>query len=268
MSEEAEEHNLEEIYRLNQRGGRTLSVTDLMEAGTLDPDTASLCWIAVEQGESFLAGAVPGGAGKTTLMGSLLAFLPPGEEIVTTATPEITERAAAGKYRAPICLLAHEIGSGPWHAYIWGDDAQRFFRAARRDGYRCVSCLHADNPPQVRDTAESCDVSEEDLQQIGMQIFMWLGGSRMSPTRRVSSLHLRLDGELQKVVDYDTAADEHNMVMDGPELWQALADRYGMQAEALEESWDRRRRWLRELQREGVCDFARVRGAILECEVT
>lgn len=268
MTEEAEDHNLEEIYRLNQRGGRTLSVTDLMDAGTIDPDTAALCWITVEQGESFLAGAVPGGAGKTTLMGSLLAFLPTGEEIVTTATPEITERAVSGKYRPPICLLAHEIGSGPWHAYIWGDDARRFFQAAHEDGYRCVSCLHADNPPQVRDTLESCDVPDEDLRQIGMQIFMWLGGSRMSPTRRVNSMHLRLDGELRKIMDYDSTDDEHSLVLDGPELWQALADRYDAQAEALEESWDRRRRWLHELQREGVRDFARVRGAIRECKVT
>jgi len=120
----------------------------------------------------------------------------------------------------------------------------------------------------VRETAESCEVPQEDMQQVGMQIFMWLGGSRMSPTRRVNSLHLRLDGELEKVVDYDTNADEHNIVLGGKELWPALADRYCAQAEELEESWDRRRRWLAELQREGVRDFARVRHAILECEVT
>lgn len=264
MTEEAEEHNLQEIYRLNQRGGRTLSVTDLMDAGTLDPSTAALCWVCIEHGESFLAGAVPGGAGKTTLMGALLAFLPPGEEIVTTATAEITRRAASGDYRAPVCLLAHEIGSGPWHAYIWGEEAEQFFEAAGRDGYRCVSCLHADNPPQVRETVDKCDIPQEYLQDIGMQVFMWIGGNRMSPIRRVNSLHLRLDGELRKVTDYDHQADEHRQVLEGPELWKTLGDRYDREPGELRELRDHRRRWLRELQKEGIRDFDRVRGAVLE----
>ena len=54
--------NLAEISRLNQRGGRSPSIVELLEAATLSVEMAALCWVLVEGGDSFLTGAVPGGA--------------------------------------------------------------------------------------------------------------------------------------------------------------------------------------------------------------
>ena len=54
-----------------------LSVIDLIKAGTLN--IAQAAWLALRilDGDSFLIGARPGAAGKTTVMGALLGLLPP-----------------------------------------------------------------------------------------------------------------------------------------------------------------------------------------------
>lgn len=70
-----------EIYRCNQRGGRMLSVVDLIEAGILGEELAAYCLAAIGQGASFMVGAMPGGARKTTVMGALLTFVPPDVEL-------------------------------------------------------------------------------------------------------------------------------------------------------------------------------------------
>ncbi|MHC4252272.1 MAG: hypothetical protein ACYS9X_24405, partial [Planctomycetota bacterium] len=128
---EIEEQNLVEIERLNQRGGRTLSFVDLIEAGTVSSALAGELAACVEAGASILTAARRGGAGKSTLLADLLACLPPGERIVTTPDIEAVEAARASAPETPTCFLAHEIGSGPWYAYLWGPAAAGFFALAR-----------------------------------------------------------------------------------------------------------------------------------------
>ena len=168
---DVERSNLAQVEMLNQRGGRTLSIVDLVDAGTLSPDMAALCRLLVEGGESFLAGSVPGGAGKTTLMAAVLGFLPAGERIVTAADADTVSRAAGGAIATPFCLLAHEIGQGRWYGYIWGRVAQEFFSLGGA-GARRVSCLHADTPEQTDDILARCGVRHEDIERVGFQMFI------------------------------------------------------------------------------------------------
>ncbi|MEN6643844.1 MAG: hypothetical protein ABFE08_15520, partial [Armatimonadia bacterium] len=81
--DQLQSHNLREIEGLNQRGGRTLSFVDLIEAGTMTAELVAYCWTSIAHGASFLTAARPGGAGKSTVLANLLALLPPGEEITT-----------------------------------------------------------------------------------------------------------------------------------------------------------------------------------------
>ena len=76
-----------ELDRCNQRGGRMLSMIDLLEAETLGLDLAAWLMARVAGGASFLVGARPGGAGKTTVMCALLNLAPADRPIVA-ATPE------------------------------------------------------------------------------------------------------------------------------------------------------------------------------------
>jgi hypothetical protein len=91
-----ERHNHRQIEQLNQRGGRTLTIVDLIRDGTLSVPMAACALRAIEQGASLLTAARPGGAGKTTLMASILHLLPPGVRIVTVDGPEVLDALGAG----------------------------------------------------------------------------------------------------------------------------------------------------------------------------
>ena len=80
MTDSIELH-CQEIERCNQRGGRMLSAVDLLSANTVTPDLAACLLAAIRGGASFMVGAQPGGAGKTTVMGALLNFVPANVEL-------------------------------------------------------------------------------------------------------------------------------------------------------------------------------------------
>ncbi|MFI7482234.1 TadA family conjugal transfer-associated ATPase [Kocuria sp. M1R5S2] len=63
------------------RSPRSLSLPDLVAAGTVHPDTADLLGAAVRSGANFLVSGATG-AGKTTLLNALLSLAPVHERIV------------------------------------------------------------------------------------------------------------------------------------------------------------------------------------------
>jgi hypothetical protein len=148
---------LEVVNRSNQRGGRMLSVVDLIEADTLTPPQAGFLAARIEAGASVLVGASPGGAGKTAVMGALLTMLPPGESVHVTHTGggfgfgggaggTETWRTAGTGY----CLVAYEISPASYEAYIWGRDLRKFLERGLA-GARLFANLHADTLDEARD---------------------------------------------------------------------------------------------------------------------
>jgi len=258
-----EEHNLDQIEQLNQRGGRTLSIVDLILDGTLTAEMAALCWMALGNGSSLLTGAVPGGAGKTTLMAALMAFLPPRERIETVADREVLDRALAGRIPLPATLLAHEIGAGSWFGYIWGRDVADFLALPRR-GLRVVSCLHADDEPQTARSLRSLGVAEEDLRHVGLQLFMRIAPGRSSVRRRVSTVHCRLGDALETVCFWSPATDRFEMLLEREEVCHRLAGGTGAtQGNALRSEWEERERFISRLCGEGVRGYGDVRSRML-----
>jgi len=255
---DVDRHNLAEIERLNQRGGRTLSIIDLIDAGTISTEMAALCWLIVSEGAGFLTGAVPGGAGKTTLMAALLSFLPPGERIQGVADRRVIDDALSGATRPPATILAHEIGSGHWYGYIWGRDAVDFFGLWRL-GLRPVSCLHADDPEQTRRTLVGLGVSEEDLRHVPLQLFMRVGGGRARARRRVDSLHCVLDGRLRPVYRWRESGDIFARLLDREDVCEALAAQHGRSQGEFLSKWDSHQAFLEGLLGEGVRSFEAVR---------
>jgi hypothetical protein len=183
-----ERHNQRQIEQLNQRGGRMLSIVDLIQAGTISVEMAAYAIRAMHEGESLLTAARPGGAGKTTLMAALLNFLPPGVPIGTVDSSRVI-RAGLGQPAAePACYLAHEIGSGDWYGYIWGRDVADFFSLI--DGQRRIaSCLHADTLEEL--TGILCSpplaVAREALGRVGLILFMHVAPAARGYRRRVAS---------------------------------------------------------------------------------
>jgi len=154
---------IEIVNRANQRGGRMLSVVDLLEAGTLNRAQAAWLCVRIAQGSSFLVGARPGGAGKTAVMGALLAMLPAGERVRLAARGTGWEASQPGD-----CIVAYEIGHGHYEGYVWGQTLVRM-TALGQAGCRIVSNLHADTLDEARDqVVRQCGAGEQGLAAFGM----------------------------------------------------------------------------------------------------
>jgi hypothetical protein len=138
------------INACNQRGGRMLSLIDLIDAGTVDVPLAAYLAAAMRRGASLLVGARPGGAGKTAVMCALLNFLPDNTEIRPVDNRAVLAEGLHDEKPGATCYLAHEIGAGFYYAYLWGSDARAFFGLASH-GHIIASNLHADTLEETRD---------------------------------------------------------------------------------------------------------------------
>ena len=173
-----------EIERCNQRGGRMLSIVDLLEAGTITPDLAAYAMAAIGRGASFLVGALPGGAGKTTVMGALLNFVP-GDVVLRPADGMRAIERGLGAERPRCCYICHEIGSGPYYAYLWGGELRAYFELPTA-GHSLATNLHADTYEQARD--QICGdngVPAAALCRMGLMFFLSVRRSGLGASRRI-----------------------------------------------------------------------------------
>lgn len=157
-----------ELDQCNQRGGRMLSVADLIEAGTMDIPLAAALAARVAAGASLMIGANPGGAGKTTVMCALLNFVPP-HIALCAATRENIVAAVPTPQR---CYICHEIGAGSWYAYLWGETLREYC-ALGQQGHILATNLHADTLEEA--TAQVCttnNVPEKHLRHFSLIIFL------------------------------------------------------------------------------------------------
>jgi len=199
-----ERDNLDQIEALNQRGGRTLTIVDLIHANTISAEMAAYIGCGIDQGASVLTAANPGGAGKTALLAALLGFLPRGMRIVTVASAEAV--AAAEVELTPHCYLVHEIGPGHWYGYLWGPPVARYLKLASGP-HMVASCLHADNIEEVRAKLDSraLGVPSSALLGIDFILFMHLDSGG---TREVGGYRRRVAAVYQS----DRAAGTHRPV--------------------------------------------------------
>ena len=260
---DVEEHNLAQIRRLNQRGGRMLSIVDLIEDGTLTAEIAGFCWLAVSGGTGFLTGAVPGGVGKTTLMAALLGFLPPGERIVTVSEPDVIRRAHDGAYDEPVTVLAHEIGSGRWFGYIWGRDAAEFLRLGEH-GIRPVSCIHADDPEESWESLSSLGARREDFDRMELQLYMLMERSGIGTKRRLRSVTYRVNDRHVHLYRWVPGDDEFAAEMPRERFCCVLAERLGTDAAEVESAWAECAARIEDWRERGVHLFADVRREVHE----
>ena len=186
--------HLAAINACNQRGGRMLSLPDLIAAGTVDLPLAAYLAAAMRAGASLLVGARPGGAGKTTVMCALLNFLPDETSIRVAESSAVLAHAAGDTAAGKTCYIAHEIGNAALYAYLWGRAAQAFFALAAR-GHLIAANLHADTPAEAQE--QLCGengVAAAHLNAVRLKLFLRVNAGPGSAARRVVSHVYESDG--------------------------------------------------------------------------
>ncbi len=180
------------VNRANQRGGRMLSVVDLLEAGTFSLAQAAWLVARVAQGSSWLVGARPGGAGKTTVMAALLAMLPDDQRLRLTLARGSWRNALPGE-----TLVSYELSPGTYDAYIWGAEVRRLTELGSA-GCRIVANLHADTLEEAREqVVGECGATERGFQAFGLFLPLRPSGSRLEPRPELARIHWARNGRWQ-----------------------------------------------------------------------
>ncbi|MEI7904246.1 MAG: hypothetical protein WCI43_02390 [Candidatus Firestonebacteria bacterium] len=170
------------------------TLIDLIREKSLPLELAAFLLCRVSKGDSFLTGAVPGGAGKTTLMCALINCIPNDMLIRHAESPAAM---LLGENLPPSCFVCHEIGRGDYFAYLWGEEARQFFRL-KSYGHILASNLHADNLEEARlQLVKQNGVKENEFNSVNLYLFLAYGVQR-----KVSSVWCSKEGEPHREV-YD-----------------------------------------------------------------
>lgn len=258
-------HNIREIERLSQRG-KTLSIVDLLYDNTLNVEMAAYLLYIVEHGASFLTAAGPGNAGKTTLMQCLLTYLPSNTRIVTISDAAMLSSPPVRNERT--YYLVHEIGSGSWFGYLWGNDVGRFFSLIDKEHF-LASCIHADTLDEIRTIllSDELNVAEEDFRKLDLILFMHLERSGFKYTRRIASIYEATGASVEhpshkSIFLWDRETDTFHKQEDSI-LLKKLADKEGKSREQVNEQISEYEDFIERLMSEEIRDFRKVHEEIL-----
>jgi hypothetical protein len=119
-------------------------------------------------------------------MGALLNFVPDDVELMAADRMATIEQGQSLSRRC--CYICHEIGSGPYYAYLWGESLRAYFELPQA-GHMLATNLHADTYEQARD--QICDengVSEVQLRQMNLMIFLSVGHDGRFYRRRIEEI--------------------------------------------------------------------------------
>jgi len=226
-----------------------LSVVDLLESGTLTAGQTAWLLSRILRGSSWLVGARPGGAGKTTVMSALLAMVPPDAPVWLTNAGSGWKECRSGDY-----IVSYELSPGFYDAYIWGQDVVRMTELGTA-GCRIVSNLHADTLGQARaQIVGECGAAEAGFRAFQIFLPLSLKGSRFSATPIVERIDYVRNGvwyslareELErpvpgksdspdpppvaKIIDFLTSCRSHEirLVEDVREAWLEWCDGAGI----------------------------------------
>jgi hypothetical protein len=273
------------------------SIVELIRAGTLDAELAATLWLLIEGGVPVVVAAEARGVGKSTLLGALLDFLPPGIHTIELAgatetfdwlphAPELGWRRPSTTPIATVPTPSARPSGGPpirpdttvllipelsdhLPSYTWGAEARIAIRAASI-GYGLAATIHADSLDGVFDALRRPPVAlhDDELSRLGLVVILRRIGDGL---RRVVAAHYvrpvardehghvqRLGPAVLATWDPDTDRFEHFGWGVAPELATRVRRRPG----DFEIEVDRRRDYLAGLAEAGIIEVEAVRAAI------
>lgn len=163
--------NLAAIENLNQRGGRMLSIIDLIQRETVPIDLATYLICAMKENASILIGSEPGGAGKTTVMGALLGILPHDNQIITIPDAYYVHNIPKSFSDGCRTLIVHEIGTGTYFSYLSGHPIRELLMLVDKHT-RFISNLHPDTIEKIESMFKSFGIDENLFSKINLVILL------------------------------------------------------------------------------------------------
>lgn len=217
-----------------------IGLSDLVRNRTMSAEIAATLAGAVEERRSFLVFAIPRLAGKTTVMGAMLAQADRGTPVrlVTGDAAEIA-RLRSGDGRGYVVIpeiTQHPVAPG----YIWGEPVRRVFSILAR-GYALAAALHApDAETAFGIVCGGNGVPDAQAARMQLAVYVRSLGPWEDPTRRVIQAVHEVDGvtngkpRLRALHLWDETADrfitanEPKVVL--TERWARLAYEFGKAA--------------------------------------
>ena len=207
------------IYDMQQRGERMLSIIDLINAGTLSIKLASHLVALILKGVTISSGSLVGATGKTTLLASLLSFLPANRKIITVTASNlntlIKERGKLGR----VMYLCHEISPASYYSYLWGQDLNPYFNL-KTNGSNLAFTIHADSPDEVypQIVNKNSGLKNKDFFKIDILIFIKAFNSSTKTDRRATMLYEKDEKKYQHVLTYHYDRKKFVKISDSPLL--------------------------------------------------
>ena len=244
-----------------------LSVTQILQAGTMPPELAALFWVSLERRASLILAAEPASAGKTTVLTSLFAFLPPDTQAYFTQGWGETFDLPPLSDGVPTYILVNEI-SDHLPVYSWGPYVVRAFELLA-EGYCLGGTLHADTVEEaIAQLEEDAGVPRRHLAHLTFIATLRLVYADGRVARRLSEVALlgpgdspRSDLSVTTVSSWDAEHDSFRLLED-QQAAAALSQRLGLSESDLRREMERRGRFLEGLARDGVLTHEAVQHAV------
>lgn len=246
-----------------------LSITELIQAGTMPPELAALFWLSLERRASLILAADPPSAGKSTILTALLTFLPPEARAYFTRGWGETFDLPPVSDDAPTYILVNEI-SDELPVYSWGPYVVRVFELLA-EGYPLGSTMHADTVEEtIALLEEELGVPRRHLAHLTFIATVGMAHAGGRIRRRINEVALLGAGEgadddlsVIPVSSWD-AEDDSFRVLKRRESAGAVARTLGLPVVQLRREMGRRGRFLEGLVRDGVLDQMAVHDAIAQ----
>jgi hypothetical protein len=246
-----------------------MSITQLIDQGTLSSQIVSFLWIALEQRASIVVAATPQEAGKTTMLTALLDFLPKDIDLIyLRGWYERFEFVEEPRDPARTYLLSNEISSH-LPIYMWGRGVRRLFEAAEA-GFGMAATVHAENASEVIRLLEHypLEVPRPLISNINLVVSLSYRKGKRSDLRRLMRLEVIENREgvpvPKSLASRDVISTE--LQVSPGLLINTLVRHFGLDRDSVTRDYAARVAYLDRLVRRRVFDLNDVRQAIEQYE--
>jgi hypothetical protein len=249
------------------RVNENLSILDVLKTGEMDPKLAGLLWLLMEHRASVLVAAGPSFAGKTTLLHSLLDFLPPGIRQIGLSGFDRNFTVLGDHKPEKSYLVAEEI-SPHQYEYLWGYQVARVFELLKK-GYALGGTIHARNVREVVYVLNALGVPLPTVAKLDIVVTLHVRwGERLHEDdliRRVDTVSLinhNDKGLVAQMLAGRQSTDGDFIYPSEKVLHDILFSKFAFKYENIFSEVERRERFLRELSGKDASDREDVKKAI------